>query len=81
MQQSSEFCRVQEELQRALALDSQLENSRRIATIAADAWAKEGALAMKWEARGDTNKLDPDDAAIAEEFRLEDESQNHQKAM
>ncbi len=71
MQPSSEFCRKQEQRQRALAQDAVLENSRKIATVAANAWATAGELAAKREARG--NKLDAADEAIAEEFRLEGE--------
>lgn len=71
MQPSSEFCRLQETRQRALAQDAVLENSRKIATVAANAWATAGDLAAKREARG--GKLDAADEAIAEEFRLEGE--------
>lgn len=76
MQHTSEFCRVQEERQRALALSAILENSRNIATVAADAWAKEGLVAAQREAK--RGALDAGDAAIAEEFRLEDEEEASQ---
>lgn len=71
MQSSSEFCRTQEQRQRVLADDAILENSRKIAVVAAEAWARAGELAAKREARG--GRLNAADEAIAEEFRLEAE--------
>ncbi len=70
MAHTSQFCRAQEERQRLIARDAELPNSRAIAQVAAEAWAKEAASAEKREARGIT--LGSEDAAIAEEFRQED---------
>ncbi len=75
MEHSSTFCRTQEEHHRALASSSTLPNSRRIATVAANAWAIEAALATAREERGGPD-LSDGDAAIAAEFRLEEEEES-----
>jgi hypothetical protein len=74
VEHSSTFCRTQEEHHRALASSSTLPNSRRIATVAANAWAIEAALATAREERGGPD-LSDGDAAIAAEFRLEEEEE------
>jgi hypothetical protein len=51
MQPSSIFCRAQEARQHAVAMSSELANTRGIATIAAAAWAKEALAAEKREER------------------------------
>lgn len=51
MQPTAIFCRAEEARQRALAGTAKLENVKRIAIIAAAAWAKEGAAAEHREAR------------------------------
>ena len=45
------FCRTQEARQLALATSAPLENSRRIAAVAAVAWAKEADTAERSDAR------------------------------
>lgn len=71
---SASFCQVQEDRQRAISREALLQNSRTIATIAADAWAKEGREAVKREARKQ-GQLDPEDAAIAAEFLSESDDE------
>lgn len=66
MQPSLSTCQGQEARQRAIARDALLPNARQIAIVAANAWAKEGLLAAKREARKQ-GQLDPEDAAIAAE--------------
>ncbi|MBB4101303.1 hypothetical protein [Sphingomonas kyeonggiensis] len=51
MQPTAIFCRTEEVRQRALAGTATLENVKRIAIVAAAAWAKEGAAAEHREAR------------------------------
>lgn len=51
MQPTAIFCRAEEARQRALAGTAKLENVKRIAIVAAAAWAKEGAAAQHREAR------------------------------
>jgi hypothetical protein len=51
MTPSVTFCRTQEARQLALAASSPLENSRRIAGVAAVAWAKEADSAERSDAR------------------------------
>lgn len=51
MQPTAIFCRAEEARQRALAGTAKLENVKRIAIVAAAAWAKEGAAAEHREAR------------------------------
>lgn len=70
MQPTFEFCQNEERRQRAIAADAPLQNSRAIATRAANAWAKEGEYALKRASRKD-GLLSREDQLIAEEFRLE----------
>lgn len=79
MQHSQSFCQAQEARQRAIAKDALLPNSRHIAMVAANAWAKEGALAARREARKH-GVLEPDDAAIAAEFLAEQGDENEDVA-
>jgi hypothetical protein len=51
MTPSVAFCRIQEARQLALAASAPLENSRRIAGVAAIAWAKEADNAGRSDAR------------------------------
>jgi hypothetical protein len=55
MTPSVTFCRTQEALQLALAASAPLENSRRIAGVAAVAWAKEADSAERSDARKSRN--------------------------
>ena len=48
---SSALCRAQESLHRSKAADTALENVRRVATDAAEAWAKEAIAAERREER------------------------------
>jgi hypothetical protein len=51
MPQSVTFCRTQEARQLALAASAPLENSRRVAHLAAAAWAREAQIAERHDAR------------------------------
>ena len=75
MQHSQSFCQAQEARQRAIAEDALLPNSRHIAVVAANAWAKEGLQAAKREARKQ-GSLDLEDAAIAAEFLAEQDDEH-----
>lgn len=76
MQHSHSFCQAQEARQRAIAEnDALLPNSRHIAMVAANAWAKEGVEAAKREARKQ-GALEPEDAAIAAEFLAEQDTEH-----
>ncbi|MGK6319465.1 hypothetical protein [Sphingomonas sp. DT-204] len=68
MQPSSTMCRAQEAQQRELASNAVLPNVRRIATLAAAAWAKEALAADKREERRRLRRLD---AGAAPAPRLE----------
>jgi hypothetical protein len=70
MRVSPDFCREQEALQRARAASEPLENRRKIAFAAANAWAVEADLAEKRVIRPEP--LDKLDAEIAQEFARED---------
>lgn len=67
---SASFCRTQEARHRDIAREAPLQNTRDIATVAADAWAKESREADKREARHQ-RRLHPADLAIAQEVRPE----------
>jgi len=69
MQVSATHCRKQEALQRAKALSEPLENRRKIALEAAEAWEAEALLADKRASK--SNTLDKLDTAIALEFEHE----------
>ncbi|WP_221792759.1 hypothetical protein [Aquisediminimonas sediminicola] len=66
------LCRQQEAYHRQLAADAPLDNVRQIALIAAAAWALE-ADAIETQGTKEGGKLSKADAAIALEFRLEEE--------
>lgn len=70
MRASADFCREQEALQRAKAESEPLENRRKIAIVAANAWAKEALLAEVRDSK--QGPLDMLDAEIALEFANED---------
>jgi len=70
MQPSLSFCQAQETRQRAIARDALLPNSRHIALMAANAWAKEGVEAAKREARKQ-GQHELQDVAIVAEFTAE----------
>ncbi|MGH6781796.1 MAG: hypothetical protein ACREB5_06800 [Sphingomonadaceae bacterium] len=71
MRLTATLCREQAAHQRALAANAVLDNVREVALKAALAWDREASDAEKRESRSD--KLSCDDAAIAAEFRLEEE--------
>ncbi|UZK64695.1 hypothetical protein [Sphingomonas sp. M1-B02] len=56
MQPTSTFCRAQEALQLNRATESTLDNPRRVANLAAAAWAKEALAADKREQRQARNR-------------------------
>lgn len=66
------LCRQQEAYHRQLAADAPLDNVRRIALVAATAWALE-ADAIATQDTQEGGKLSKADAAIALEFRREEE--------
>lgn len=72
MQLSIAHCREQEASQRAKALSEPLENRRKIALDAAEAWKAEAVLAEKRASR--QSLLDKTDRAIALEFEREAKS-------
>lgn len=66
MAHTSDFCRIQEGVQRARAASALLENVRTIATRAAVAWGREAVLAQECEAtRRRRNKL-PEAGSLSE---------------
>lgn len=73
MRVSAANCRIQEQRQRIVAEQDPLESRRKIATVAAAAWAKEALLADKREA-GHLNPRDKLDAEITLEFARETEA-------
>lgn len=74
MRLSATLCRAQEARQLLLAANESLESRRKIALVAANAWAAEAISAEKYEA-GQSDALDVLDMEIAEEFALETEEQ------
>jgi len=72
MQPTAVFCRAEEARQRALAGTAKLENVKRIAIVAAAAWAKEGASAEHREARKLRAQEIAREGVAKEELQMED---------
>ena len=73
MRVSAALCRKQEGVQLLLAANDPLESRRKIASVAAKAWAAEAVAAEQREA-GQLSPLDKIDAKIAQEFARETEA-------
>lgn len=69
MRPTAALCREQESLQRIKAANAPLENSRKIARGAAEAWAAEAILAEQRDSK--QTPLDRLDTEIREEFARE----------
>lgn len=74
MLNNSVMCRRQAVHHRQVAADSPLEKVRRIALKAAGVWETQATEAEARET-GTSETLSPEDAAIALEFRLEEEEE------
>lgn len=68
------MCRLQEAHHRKIAAETTLQNVRRVALAAANAWEAQAVEAEAREA-GARDALTDQDAAIALEFLLEDEAE------
>ena len=67
MELSSTFCRMQENIQRDRAINAVLENIRRVAEKAANAWSTVALAAEQREARRERTRIIADMAALQNE--------------
>jgi hypothetical protein len=74
--QNAAFCRTQQALQRDRADTAELENTRIIATRAADAWGREAVLAERLESKRATPVMPLLPATFLEEERDRQFSEN-----
>ena len=79
MTNSSTMCRREAAYHRQVAAAAHLEQVRRAALRAANVWEAQAAEAEAREA-GTSEALSPEDAAIALEFRLEEEEDARSRA-
>ncbi|MEJ5979378.1 hypothetical protein WG901_22180 [Novosphingobium sp. PS1R-30] len=68
---SAQTCRAREAHHRQIAVEAVLPNVRKVAVVAAEAWARQAEEAEAIEAGGKP-PLTPDDAAMVAEFQRED---------
>jgi hypothetical protein len=81
MVNTSAFCLAQEALQRDRAATSNLDNVRKVAELAAAAWAREAVVALRREGKLGLEDRLPDAASVSEEVEDQLLSENPDRGL